>query len=380
MIPDKPHTGKPPPATPSPDEVRAPEQPRGIATLRPDHLYKAIGLFFLLLFLYRFFEQLKQALLLVYAAAILAVALNPLARWLPVARKWVAAVVGVVVTATLGVVLWLAVPAFLSQLQGFTQRVPEYQERLEAWGEWIRQETGLNIILLGEQTAQALQGMFTQIGTEQILGHARGLVEVLIIPFIILIGGLYALANPNDRLLQPLLRVVPRERRAAFYRMFQLLGDRLFGWIRGTLIAMFAVGMLSMAALYAIGVPYWLLLGVVIGLAEFIPILGPWIGGLPATVIAFLDDPMKGLWTAIAIIAIQQIESYLITPWAMSQAAKIHPFVTLFALIVFGSIFGFLGILLALPIVIFLWTVIEVLWVERTIDTDEDYIPPVVEE
>lgn len=378
MASDERHRSRP--HTPSAREVAAPPRSPGITTLRAEHLYKAVALFFLLLFFYRYFEAIAQTLLLVYAAAILAVALNPIAKRIPMARKWVAALVGVAVIASLGVILWLAVPALLEQMRNLGERVPEFQTRLNTWGVRLREETGLNITLLGEQTAQLVRNMFTELGTDQLLGRARGLLEILLVPLIILIGGLYALASPNERLLEPVIRTVPRDARNAYYRIFQLLGERLFGWVRGTLIAMVAVALLSMIALYSIGVQYWLLLGVVMGLTEFIPIFGPWIGGIPATLVAFLDDPTKGLWTAAAIIAIQQIESYVITPWAMSQAAKIHPLVTLFALIVFGSIFGFLGILLALPIVIFVWTVVEVLWVERAIDTDQDYIAPVVEE
>jgi predicted PurR-regulated permease PerM len=354
--------------------------PRESAAIRPEHIYKAIGLFFLLLFLYHYFEQIKQTLLLVYAVAIFAVALNPAIKRIPVERKVLVALTGVLTLAAVGLLIWLAVPALIAQLRTLAEQAPEFQERMEAWGDWLRQETGLNVALIGEQTAQALRNMFEDLGTEQILGGARGVLEVMLVPLIVLIGGLYALANPNQRLLLPLLRVVPRDRRTSFYRIFELLGERLFNWIRGTIIAMLAVGLLSTAALYVIGVPYWLLLGVLVGLMEFIPIAGPWIGGVPAVLIAFLDDPMKGLWTAIAIIAIQQIESYMITPWAMSTAAKIHPLVTLFSLILFGSIFGFMGILLALPLVIFLWTVIEVLWVERALDTEADPLVPVVEE
>ncbi|HET7275214.1 MAG TPA: AI-2E family transporter, partial [Longimicrobiaceae bacterium] len=111
-----------------------------------------------------------------------------------------------------------------------------------------------------------------------------------------------------------------------------------------------------------------------------VPLVGPWIGGAVATAVAFLDDPTKGLWTALAALAIQQVENNIIVPWAMSRAANVHPFVTLFALVLFGSLFGILGLLLSIPLVLFFWTVIEVLWVERAIDTDDDWIPDVVEE
>jgi predicted PurR-regulated permease PerM len=372
-----------PPARPAPPAPRtADPAPAGTndGTLRPEHLYKTIGLFFLLLFFYRFFDQVKQTLLLVYAASIIAIALNPLVKRIPVHRKVVAAGVGMLAISLVGLILWVTIPALAGQLREFGQQVPEFQRQLQGWGDWVRRETGLNVALIGEQTAAAIRSMFDSIGTEQILGGARGLLEVLLVPLIILIGGLYALGDPNQRLLIPLLRAVPATRRDAFYRIISLLGERLFNWVRGTLLAMLAVGLLSSLALYFIGVPYWLVLGITIGLVEVIPIVGPWIGGVPAVVIAFLDEPMKGLWVAIAIIVIQQIESYMITPFAMSQAAKIHPLVTLFALILFGSIFGFLGILLALPLVIFIWTVVQVLWVERALDSESDPLPPAVEE
>jgi predicted PurR-regulated permease PerM len=376
MTPDPPAR----PAAPAPRTADPAPAGTNDGTLRPEHLYKTIGLFFLLLFFYRFFDQVKQTLLLVYAASIIAIALNPLVKRIPVHRKVVAGGVGMLAISLVGLILWVTIPPLAGQLREFGEQVPEFQRQLQGWGDWVRRETGLNVALIGEQTAAAIRNMFDSIGTEQILGGARGLLEVLLVPLIILIGGLYALGDPNQRLLIPLLRAVPADRRDAFYRIISLLGERLFNWVRGTLIAMLAVGVLSSLALYFIGVPYWLVLGIIIGLVEVIPIVGPWIGGVPAVVIAFLDEPIKGLWVAIAIIVIQQIESYMITPWAMSQAAKIHPLVTLFALILFGSIFGFLGLLLALPLVIFIWTVVQVLWVERALGSESDPLPPAVEE
>jgi predicted PurR-regulated permease PerM len=171
---------------------------------------------------------------------------------------------------------------------------------------------------------------------------------------------------------------VPRDLRLAFRRIFELLGVRILAWLKGTLIAMVGVGVLSFAAYSLLGVPNALLLAVIAGLVEFIVLVGPWIGGIVAVLVAFVHDPMLALWVALAAIVIQQIESNIITPWAMSTAAHLHPFVTLFALIFFGSLFGLLGILLAVPLVLLFWTVIEVLWVERALDADEDPIMPVV--
>ena len=80
------------------------------------------------------------------------------------------------------------------------------------------------------------------------------------------------------------------------------------------------------------------------------------------------------------VCAIQQLESNLITPIVMAKVADVHPFVTLFAILLFGSLFGFLGVLLALPLVLLFWTFVQVLWVERAIHAGDDRIPPIVDE
>lgn len=348
--------------------------------LQPAHLYKFAGLLFLLAVTYRFFDSISRVLLIVYAAAILAVALNALVRRIPLERRWTAALIGVVLFIVLSAALWFGGGALLRQIRALVEAFPQMQQELVKRADWFRSQLGLDVRLVSERTARAVGDFFANLSGREVLGRAGGLLEWLMVPLLIFFGAIFAIANPNDHLLVPLLRVVPAERRPAFVRMFELLGERLTGWVRGQMISMMTIGALATIAFYIIGVPYALLFGVINGLAEFVPIIGPWAGGIPAVVIAFLDDPMKGLWTAIAILVIQQVETQLVTPLVMSKAVEVHPFVTIFAIILFGAIFGFLGILLALPLVLLIWTVVETLWVERAIDAQDDPIPPVVEE
>jgi predicted PurR-regulated permease PerM len=96
--------------------------------------------------------------------------------------------------------------------------------------------------------------------------------------------------------------------------------------------------------------------------------------------VAFLYDPALAAWTALAALGVQQFENNVIIPWAMSRGVHLHPLVTLFAVILFGSLFSALGVLLSLPLVILVWTVVQVLWVERTIGSAGERIRPVVQE
>ncbi len=366
---------------PVPAAAVVPPVPTGAPRqLAPEHLYKAVGLLFLFGLLFRFFDALAQVFLIIFASAILAVALNVIVRLFPLERRWVTAILGLTIVSMLGLGIWWAVPALMEQIQGFSREAPRFQAQLEDWTRWLRERTGLNIDLFGERSQAMIRDFLSSLQGDDMLVRARGVLEIIFLPLIILFGALFAVAKPNDRLLGPVLRAVPRDRRLAFRRLFELLGVRLRGWVKGTLLAMLAVGVLMTAALTVIGVPYALMLGIFAGIVEVIPLAGPWIGGAAAVVIAFLDDPNKALWTVIAVLAIQQLESNVITPLVMARAAKVHPFVTLFALILFGSLFGFLGILLSVPLVLLIWTVVEVLWVERAIDTDEDPIAPVVRE
>jgi predicted PurR-regulated permease PerM len=180
-------------------------------------------------------------------------------------------------------------------------------------------------------------------------------------------------------LLNPMLRAVPRHRRPAFRRAMTRLAERLVGWLRGTVLSMIIIGALSGIAFWLIGAPYPLLLGVFVGVVEIIPIVGPWIGGAVAVLVTAFYDPGTALWIAVAVLIIQQVEGNVVRPFVMAGSAELHPFVTLIALLLFGAMFGFLGALLALPLVIALGTIVEVFWVEETIETADDDIDPMVE-
>lgn len=363
-----------------PRAVTPPARQSGSPVVRPEHLYKTVGLAFLAGIGFRYFDEISRVLLTVYAAAILGVALNIIVGLFPRQRRWVTTVLGVVVTAAVFAALWVGVPALADQVRGIAERAPELSRMLAEWSAWLSERTGVNINLIGRGARETLNRFFSDMDGGDVIGRASGLLDFILIPLLVLIGGLYAVGNPNDRLLTPLLRAVPRDRRLAFRRLLELLGLRIRGWVAGSLIAMLAVGVLTTVALYIVGAPYALLLGTVNGTLEFVPILGPWVGGAIAVLVTFTESPSLAFWVFLIVVAVQQVETNLITPLVMSKAAEVHPFVTVFAIFFFGAIFGFLGILLAIPMVILIWTVIEVLWVERAIDTDEDPIVPVVQE
>lgn len=373
MASQHPHEKAEPQISPDAVAISRPHPPR---TVLPHHLYQTAGLLFLLAVAFKFFDTLAQTFLLAYAATILAVGLNALQRKLPVQRKWFAAATGLLVVGTVIGVLWWGVPLLMQQARSVAGMGPGLEEQLTEWEKWIRENMGIPVNL----PSPGGSGGSVPTGGGNVIGSAMGLVEGILFTLVVFFGSLFALAKPNDRLLTPLMRAVPPDLRPAIYRIFQLLGERLVGWLKGTAVAMVGVAVLSVVVWSIIGVPNAVLLGLFNGLVEFIPLAGPWVGGGTATLVSFLSDPGKAAWVALSALAIQQVEANVITPFAMAKQAEIHPFLTLFALVLFGGLFGFLGLLLALPLVLLVWTVVQVLWVERALDTDRDRIAPVVNE
>lgn len=350
---------------------------RRAVTLRPEHLYKTAGLLFLLLLLHTYFAEIIRVLLIAYAAAIVGIAMNVVVGTFPAQRRIVSVLLGVAIFALLVLAVWIATPILGSQIRGLVGDIPRVQGEIMRLLDRVREITAVDLQLIGSQAASAIEDL---LAGPVILGTALGIVEAIFIPLVILVGGLYAVAKPNTRLLSPLLQVIPRERRDDFRRLYATLGERLKGWVRGTLLAMLVVGLLVSAGLWLIGVPYALLLGVVSAVFEIVPILGPWVAGAFAVAVALIEDPSLAIWVALLMLAIQQVESNVITPIMMSQMAEVHPFVTLFSLLLFGAVFGFMGIILAVPLVLLIWTAVEVLWVDRAINAEGDHIEPLVRE
>jgi predicted PurR-regulated permease PerM len=237
----------------------------------------------------------------------------------------------------------------------------------------------VDIEIFGPRVQQIVGDVFGAFSGGALLAGAFGLLEVVAISVLVLVGAFFVVAKPNEQLLIPLMRAIPRHRRPAAERFFSRLGERLSGWLWGTLLSMIIIGTLACIAFWLIGTPYPILLGVIVGVVDIIPLVGPWIGGAVAVVVTLLHDPGLAIWVAVAVLVIQEAEGNLVRPVVMSNSAKLHPFVTLLALLLFASMYGLLGAILSLPLVLAIGTMVEVFWVEETLDAGGDEIRPVVE-
>jgi predicted PurR-regulated permease PerM len=138
-------------------------------------------------------------------------------------------------------------------------------------------------------------------------------------------------------------------------------------WIMGQLMQMVVIGLMSTFAVWLIGLPSALALGVIAGVAEFIPYMGPIIAAIPAILVAATQDFNAVIWTAVAYLVIHQVEGNLVMPFIQRHMVYIPPAVILLAIAAIGSLFGLLAITLASPIAVVLLVLIKKLYVRDTL-------------
>jgi predicted PurR-regulated permease PerM len=126
----------------------------------------------------------------------------------------------------------------------------------------------------------------------------------------------------------------------------------LRAWLRGQFVAMLTVGLATWLGLLLLGAPLALGLAFLAFLLEFIPVLGPIVAAVPAILVGLSVSPMLGLWVTLLYIVVQQVESYLLLPLVQRWAVHIPPALSLIGILVFGVLFGWVGVLLATPLMV----------------------------
>ncbi|MCS6812114.1 MAG: AI-2E family transporter [Cyanobacteria bacterium] len=314
-----------------------------------------LGLIVTIISLYILWE-IRQLILLLFVAVVFSTALNRPTRWLQRLRlqRKVAAIISVTSILSLLVVFFATIiPPFLEQFQQLVELVPRGFEEL-------RQEVdrltagipgGIDQFL---PTSTALFQQFQPIAS----GLANNFFKVFSGFFNVTISILFVIMVTIMLLIEPdayrrrFLKLVPSFYRHRADEILTACEADLVGWIVGALINMVVIGVTSGIVLTFLGVRLVLANALLAGLLEAIPNLGPFLSTVPPVAIALLDAPLKGVLVLVSYIIIQVSEQFLLVPVVMGQQVSLLPAVTLIAQFAFAYFFGFLGLFLAIPLVI----------------------------
>ncbi|MDQ3205371.1 MAG: AI-2E family transporter [Pseudomonadota bacterium] len=205
----------------------------------------------------------------------------------------------------------------------------------------------------------------------QLTGVSATVVGFLGAILIVVFVGIFVAYNP-PLYVNGLLRLVPLGRRARVCEVMAELGVTLRWWMLGQLASMVILWLSTWLVLHLLGVPLAFTLGLLTGLLTFIPYLGPLIAVIPIAVVAFMHDPALAVLAVGAFLVIQAIESNLIMPIVFQKTVHLPPALTVVSQLVMGSVLGFLGVLLATPLLAVALVLVRMLYVEDALGDDLD--------
>jgi predicted PurR-regulated permease PerM len=306
---------------------------------------------------------LRHVVVLVLASLVLAIGLQPAVRWLTARNVRRGAAVGVIFAAGLvlvGAFLAVVIPIVARQVTELVQIAPAYLARAQAKSS-----------LLGELDRQVhLIDKLRSAGTRVpafALSFARGFASfVFDLVTVAILTAYFATALPSmQRSIASLLR---REHREELEVIIERTTGRIGGYVTGNVIVSLIAGAVTFAALVVIGVPYAVALAIWVALTDLIPTVGALLGAaVVCLVAAFVGIP--ALIAAVAFFVIyQQIENYVIAPRVMRRAIELAPAAVIIAVLVGGTLAGFFGALLALPIAATIQVVLQELYVKDRIE------------
>jgi len=271
---------------------------------------------------------------------------------------------GVFVLALLGIVM--LGPEFAQGLNGLRETLPEGVQGL--------QELAGSVPWLEELVAKAPEavsggdvgaGLARRFGgfLSQAVGVVSSLVGALVGAFVIIIVAVYASLWPK-LYVDTFAAILPKARRARLGTVLTDLATSLRWWLVGRLASMAVVGLLSGIGLALLGVPSPITLGVLAALLSFVPNVGPILSLVPAMLAALTVGPTTALYTLGLYLAVQTVESYLVTPLIQQRAVTLPPAIVIVAQLAAGAAFGLLGLLFATPLAVVVKVLVQRLWIE----------------
>ena len=202
--------------------------------------------------------------------------------------------------------------------------------------------------------------------TRYLFGFLSSTISVFAGLVLILVLSIYIGADP-DTYHDGLMKLFAKPWRKRAGEVLTAISIALRKWLVTQLIAMVVIGVVSTIVLLILGVNAAVPLGVIAGILEFVPTVGPILSALPAVATGFVDSPQKALAVIVAYIAIQQMENYLLIPFLMREGVDLPPALTIIAQALMALIFGFLGLLCAVPLLAATMVAVKMLYVQDVV-------------
>jgi len=323
-----------------------------------------LALVVLALLLWKLADVLLLAFGSILVALILRASADLLARYLRVPESWSLWVASLIIFAMFIGLIALFGAQIRAQFSTVVERLPFVVDNFSK---------NLGFGAVSDNLTEMMNAMPSGGLASRIAGIGGAVVGGLADFLLVVIAGLYIAASPR-LYKEGLIKLFPKPQHERVESSLDATGEALRLWLMSQLIAMACVAVLSTLAFWLIGLPSPYALGLIAGLADFIPFLGPILGALPAVLFAFSISGETALWTVIAVVAIQQVEGNVIFPLVARSVVSIPPALALFAILVGSILFGTLGLLFGFPLAVVAYVLVKKLYVRETLG-EETTVP-----
>jgi predicted PurR-regulated permease PerM len=320
--------------------------------------------------------RLMNVLIMVFVALVIAATIRPMVSFLQRRRIPKALAVSLIYLGILGVITGLfvlVIPALVDQGGALVRGLPQVYASLVVSLEKSPIEAIRTLpqrLPTGDQLASQLQAASSMVLTGA-LGIGMGVLGFLTQMVSIIVLSIY-LTFDQSRLERFWLSLAPTARRPELLAIWREIESRLGGYVRGELLLMTSIGVLSSLGYIAMGLPYALALGALAGLLEFVPMVGPTLGAIPAVLVALSISPQAALLVVAYTIVLQMAENHILVPRLMGRSVGVSPIMVILAVFTFSSLLGITGAFLAIPLAAILQVLMDHLIVHAGVASTEE--------
>lgn len=342
-----------------------PDENRSRSAGPPERLIRVPRMWYVLIWfgvfaiLYALFYTELVIFLVFSVAVLLAAVIHPIVTWLHerahIPRGVAVLIVIVAIIAfVVGVFYWI-VPPIIAQVEGLVGSLPQLFASIKRS---VARFAGVFPGGAAGATASVERWATGLLGSLKAYVFAVG--EAVVAFIAVILVTIYTLASPLP-LARGLLLLWPEDQRERVGQVVNNAIGKVGRWMVAQLIAMVTVGALIGITTWLLGLPFPTLWGVVAGIFEIVPTVGPILGGVGPVAEALAIEPVRALWAVLAFIAIQQFEGHVIIPLIIGRSLSMHPASVLFMVFIMGALFGLLGIFIAVPLMAVIQAIYEVI-------------------
>lgn len=317
--------------------------------------------------IFSFIKTIFKVIFPLFIGLLIAWLFEPFVKWLEnknIKRIWGAIITYIILFLILYLVLSSLIPILVEQVKEMIKMMPYVFTKVKGWATdffgYLQKNGSIDVTNMKKEFFNSIEVIASNITVtmpSNFLGFVSKTLSLFGTIILGIIIGFFLIVNFDNS--DKIFSIIPKKYRETTETILEKINISLRSYVKGAVIDSLLIFALSSIGLWLCGLKAPLLFGLFCGLTNVIPYAGPYLGGAPAVIVGFTQNPMTGIFSLIVIAVIQFLEGNFLQPLIMSKTTKLHPVTILLGLLVFGHFFGIIGMLISTPLIATVKTVFE---------------------